>query len=245
VLGDSRQYDAALTFVAAKSVVWRFIDIALDKHPGPRPTHMIDSDGMPVPYSKQPRGLATLARPVRKIPYKLQLLNPERRMPRSPRMTLPPLLESTSLGNLSSMSGFSASSVGSMHASASLPMILHRVDAEVLRSRYDDPKFYRRDHLTIWGGADYQLHLKKKIKVKSKYLSFLPEQNVDAAERARQRKLESVKKLMRESARIFQKAGARSRSDCLRLLKQTHDGKVVHLRLRSHPLFLTTILLCC
>jgi hypothetical protein len=196
---------------------------------------MIDSNGLPVPYSKQPRGLATLARPVRKIPYKLQLLNPELRMPRSPRMTLPPLLESTSLGNLSSMSGFSASSVGSMHASASLPMILHRVDAEVLRSRYDDPKFYRRDHLT----------LKKKIKVKSKYLSFLPEQNVDAAERARQRKLESVKKLMRESARIFQKAGARSRSDCLRLLKQTHDGKVVHLRLRSHPLFLTTTLLCC
>lgn len=159
-----------------------------------------------------------MSKPTRNVPYKLQLLNPSRRMARS-MVTLPPLhalpevaaagpSSPTSSPPYSQMASQMASQMGSavgsnfMTTSQSLPL-LQPIDSEIARSRLlDDPRHYRKDHLTIWGGADY---MRTRIKVKSKYLERFQLQG-DAAERARLRKLESIKKLMRESARIFQKA---------------------------------------
>jgi len=151
-----------------------------------------------------------LARPTRPVPFKVQMLNPSRRTARH-SVALPPLAgytrsQSDGVLRTSSQASPTASEMPlEMPLTSASESTLQPINADLLMSRIDMPNTYKRDHLTIWGGAEY---MRQRPPIKSRYLTWLPDSGSEAAERSKLRRVEIVKRIMRESARIFQKADA-------------------------------------
>ena len=88
--------------------------------------------------------------------------------------------------------------------SSSLPVL------PVVRSSRDcGAEHYKRASATIFGGLDYQRKQQQRHKsLSSRFLDFKLKGGEQAEERNRRRKMENVRKLMREASRLFQKADA-------------------------------------
>jgi hypothetical protein len=131
------------------------------------------------------RRLSTLSTPARAVPFKASLYNPER-LPRS-----------------SSAWPFAGS--GTKTLAATSP-----VGSPAMRKSKSVPALppiqssYNRCCPIIFGGVEYRRS--RPSNITSKFMDFLPKEGDEAAERNRLRRAEAVRKMMKESARIFKRA---------------------------------------
>ena len=162
---------------------------------------MQSSDGM----TRRPRRLDSLAVPNRPVPFAASLYNPSRRT-----QSLAALPGGSRAGDLSQGSFMSSlqSSSSVLPPSESMP-ILYSPERKPRPTRLL-PELYKRPYHTIYGGLDYQHGLGGagglRPKVESRFMKFSFAVDAEAEERNRQRKMQNITRLMRESARLFIKA---------------------------------------
>ena len=145
------------------------------------------------------RRLEQLAAPSRPVPLAATLLNPERRarMPAQGPASVEAFIAPDNAPEEELPHRM-------LRNSSSLPVL------PVVRSSRDcGAEHYKRASATIFGGLDYQRKQQQRHKsLSSRFLDFKLKGGEQAEERNRRRKMENVRKLMREASRLFQKADA-------------------------------------